>query len=334
MTETHYSYTPKELDAVFETIVGTMFDVQKHAASPKSPESALLPEPQPKILVVAGVQGSGKTYMLNNTLLKIPGYGNYVHLYQEYFRTLHPRYAEFADQDVTSRYKHTETFIWELCSRLFTYAHTNHFNIVMETALDTKAFATVISGQELAAYQFEIHLIGCKKDFVHLSTIKRAFNALEAGTLERFVDIATIETSIGNAEVILKAFEEACMRVSGSTITLYERGFGELKERKKICSSRCDRVNSLTPYAFINEQGVTITVEEQVHRIERSEALPTPCSFASFSALMQAPVSGAADRLEAWQEAYSTLPRMRRFWQQVPPRLPETLWSYIKKYSE
>lgn len=334
MTETHYSYTPKELDAVFETIVGTMFDVQKHAASPKSPESALLPEPQPKILVVAGVQGSGKTYMLNNTLLKIPGYGNYVHLYQEYFRTLHPRYAEFADQDVTSRYKHTETFIWELCSRLFTYAHTNHFNIVMETALDIKAFATVISGQELAAYQFDIHLIGCKKDFVHLSTIKRAFNALEAGTLERFVDIATIETSIGNAEVILKAFEEACMRVSGSTITLYERGFGELKERKKICSSRCDRVNSLTPYAFINEQGVTITVEEQVHRIERSEALPTPCSFASFSALMQAPVSGAADRLEAWQEAYSALPRMRRFWQQVPPRLPETLWSYIKKYSE
>ncbi|MGA9220598.1 MAG: hypothetical protein WBZ57_05315, partial [Pseudomonas graminis] len=134
--------------------------------------------------------------------------------------------------------------------------------------------------------------------------------------------------------VILNAFEEACMRVSGSTITLYERGFGELKDRKKICSSRCDRVDSLTPYVFTNEQGTEITLQEQVHRIERSEALPTPCSFASFIALIQAPVSGAEDRLEAWQEAYTALPRMRQFWQHVPPRLPETLWSYIKKYSE
>ncbi|OCX25686.1 zeta toxin family protein [Pseudomonas graminis] len=326
MTDTHYAYTPKELDAVFEAVVNTIFDVPKDIADDG--------QPAPKILVVAGVQGSGKTYMLNNTLLKIPGYGNYVHLYQEYFRELHPRYAEFADQDVTRRYKHTETFIWELCSRIFAYAHSNTFNIVMETALDTKAFATVISGQALAAYQFDVHLIGCKKDFVHLSTIRRAFNALEAGTLERFVDIATIETSIENAEVILNAFEEACMRVSGSTITLYERGFGELKDRKKICSSRCDRVDSLTPYVFTNEQGTEITLQEQVHRIERSEALPTPCSFASFIALIQAPVSGAEDRLEAWQEAYNALPRMRRFWQHVPPRLPETLWSYIKKYSE
>ena len=325
MTETHYAYTPKELDAVFEAIVGTMFDVPKDIADDGSPA--------PKILVVAGVQGSGKTYMLNNTLLKTPGYGNYVHLCQENFRELHPRYADFADQDVTRRYKHTEAFIWELCSRIFADAHSNKFTLVMDTALDTKAFATVISGQELADYQFDVHLIGCKKDFVHLSTIKRAFNALEAGTLERFVDIATIETSIENAEVILNAFEEACMRVSGSTISLYERGFGELKNRKKLCSSRCDRVSSLTPYVFTDEQGVAITVQEQMHRIERSEALPIPCSFASFIGLIEAPVTRPEDREEAWQEAYNALPKMRRFWQHVPQRLPETLWSYIKKYA-
>ena len=326
MPATHYNYTPKELDAVFRTIENTIFDVPRDIADDG--------QPAPKILVVAGVQGSGKTYMLNNTLLKIPGYGNYVHLYQENFRELHPRYADFADQDVTRRYKHTEAFIWELCSRIFAHAHRNKFNIVMETALDTKAFATVISGQELADYQFEVHLIGCKKDFVHLSTIKRALKALETGTLERFVDIATIETSIENAEVILNAFEEACMRVSGSAIALYERGFGELRNRKRLCSSRCDRVDSLTPLVFTNEQGVEITLQEQVHRIERSEALPTPCSYASFIGLIEAPVSRAEDRQAAWQEAYSALARMRRFWQHVPPRLPETLWSYIKKYIE
>lgn len=324
MSTTRYSYTPAQLNAVFTELEKTLFDVNRDVGADD--------QPAPKILVVAGVQGSGKTYMLNNTLLKEPKYGNFVRLYTEAFRELHPRYAEFADQEVTSRYKHTESFIWELCSLIFAHAYQNKFNIIMETALDTKAFATVITGPELADYQFDVHLIGCKKDFVHLSTIKRALNALESGSLERFVDVATIETSIENAEVILNAFETACMRVSGSTISMYERGFGALKNRKKLCSSRCDRIDTLTPFVFTDENGTTITVQEQTHRIERSEALPVPCSHASFIALVEAPVSGVEDREEAWQSAYASLARMRGFWNQIPPRLPETLWGYIKKY--
>jgi hypothetical protein len=325
MSATHYSYTPAELDAIYRTLETTLFGVKRDIGEDG--------RPSPKILVVAGVQGSGKTYMLNNTLLKDPRYSNYVRLYLESFRELHPRYAEFADQDVTSRYKHTETFIWELCSRIFSHAHKNKFNIIMETALDTRAFANVISGEELADYQFDVHLIGCKKDFVHLSTIKRALDALENGTLERFVDITSIETSIDNAEVILNAFETACMRVSGSTISMYERGFGELRNRKMLCSSRCDQITTLTPKAFTDEKGTIHSVQEQTHRIVRSEQYPVPCSFASFTALVNAPVTGQQDRQEAWQEAYAALARMRTFWQQTPPRLAETLWSYIKKYT-
>jgi hypothetical protein len=324
MSATRYSYTPKELDVVYAQLAETLFAVTRDIDTEGNPA--------PKILVVAGVQGSGKTYMLNNTLLKDHHYNNFIRLYEESMRELHPRYAEFADQDVINRYKHTEGFIWELCGRVFRHAHENKFNIIMETALDTKAFANVITGQELADYQFDVHLIGCKKDFVHLSTIRRALNALEKGSLERFLDIATIEASIENAEVILNAFETACMRVSGSSISMYERGFGELRNRKKLCSSHCDRINTLTPYEFIDEAGLSITLQEQSHRIERSEELPVPCSFASFLALVEAPVSGAQDRLEAWQEAYSALARMRGFWKQVPPRLAETLWGYIKKY--
>ncbi len=326
MSATHYSYTPQQLDDVYNKLEDTLFKVRKDMDDNE--------QPAPKILVVAGVQGSGKTYMLDHTLLKEERYANYVRLYRESFRELHPRYAEFADQDVTSRYKHTESFIWELCSRIFQYAHQNKHNIIMETALDTKAFANVISGPELLDYQFDVHLIGCKKDFVHLSTINRALDALEQGTLERFVDIATIETSLENAEVILNAFEAACMRVSGSTISMYERGFGELINRKKLCSSRCDRINTLTPVVFFDEDGKAITVQEQTHRIERSEQLPVPCSFATFTALATAEISKPEDRREAWQQAYGALARMRRFWKQIPPRLPESLWSYIKKYTE
>ena len=324
MPATHYAYTPQALDEVYNTLEQTLFSVRKDIG-----EDGM---PAPKILVVAGVQGSGKTYMLNNTLLKDPRYDNYIRLYSENLRELHPRYADFADQDVTSRYRHTETFIWELCSRIFSYAYQNKFNIIMETALDTKAFATVISGPELADYQFDVHMIGCKKDFVHLSTIKRALDALEEGVLERFVDIGTIETSIENAEAILNAFEAACMRVSGSTISMYERGFGALRNRKKLCSSRCERVSTLTPHAFMDEHGTHITLQEQTHRIERSEALPVPCSYASFLTLTYAPIEGPEDRQEAWQAAYGALARMRPFWKQIPTRLPKTLWGYIRKY--
>jgi hypothetical protein len=326
MSATHYTYTSRELDEIYTELEKTLFAVRRDVGSDG--------EPAPKILVVAGAQGSGKTYMLENTLLKEPRYDNYVRLYQDRFRELHPRYEEFAEQDVLSRYKHTEGFIWELCGRVFRHAYENKFNIIMETALDTRAFADVISGRELSDYQFDVHLIGCKKDFVHLSTIHRALNALEKGTLERFVDIATIETSIENAEVILNAFETACMRVSGSTIAMYERGFGTLKNRRKLCNSRCDRIATLTPYEFTDEEGTLRTVEVQTHRIERSELLPVPCSFATFIELFHAQVSSAQNRTLAWQEAYKALSRMRPFWKQVPPRLAETLWGYIRKYAE
>ncbi len=321
----YYPYTATELDNAYNKLEKELFATTKDIGDDG--------KPAPKILVVAGVQGSGKTYMLNNTLLKQARYSNYVRLYLESFRELHPRYDEMQELNVTERYRSTETFIWELCGRIFKYAYDSKHNIIMETALDTKAFANVISVTELAHYQFDVHLIGCKTDFVHLSTIKRALDSLEQGTLDRFVDIATIESSMENAEIILKAFETACMRVSGSQITMYERGYGALRNRKMLCSSQCDRINTLTPYPFLNEEGVQIPVLGHPYRIERTETSVLPCTFTSFKALADTSIDRTEDRIEAWEEAYGALARMRPFWQQVPPRLRNTLWSYIKKYS-
>ncbi len=320
----YYPYTAAELNNVYNKLEKELFATTKDIGDDG--------KPAPKILVVAGVQGSGKTYMLNNTLLKQARYSNYVRLYLESFRELHPRYDEMRGLSVTDRYRSTETFIWELCDRILKYAYESHHNIIMETALDTKAFASLISGTALAHYQFDVHLIGCKLDFSHLSTIKRALDSLELGILERFVDIASIESSMENAEIILNAFETACMRVSGSQITMYERGFGALKNRKMLCSSRCDRINILTPYPFLNEEGVEIPVFEHAHHIERNETSELSCSYDSFTTVVNGLIDTPADRTEAWGEAYSSLARMRPFWKQVPPRLRNTLWSYIKKY--
>jgi hypothetical protein len=323
--EKSYPYTDAEMDRVYNTLAKTLFSETRDAKADLQPE--------PKILLVAGVQGSGKTYMLDNHLIPTGRYDNYIRLYSDSFRTLHPRYEAMSGLSVTERYKHTEGFIWRLGDRIFQEATKGNYNIIMESALDTHLFASTISGRKLAGYQFEVHVIGCKKDFVHLSTIKRALDSLDNGTLERFVDIVTIETSIENAEAILNACESACMRVSGSQISIYERGFGALKNRVQLCHSICIRKATLTPHTFSGVDGRQITVEEQTHQVVRSDLLPAPCSFLTFDALVNAPIEGAEDRHEAWSAAYKAIERMRNHWGQIPQREPEAAWSYIKKYS-
>ncbi|MFJ3487640.1 zeta toxin family protein [Pseudomonas sp. NPDC090202] len=321
-----YPYTPAELESAFQTLSATLFDVTRDIGEDGNPG--------PKILTVVGVPGAGKTYMLNNTLLKQPRYKNFVPLYKESFRELHPRYSEFADLDVTARYAHTETFIRELGGKIFEYATSGLYNIILESAMDTPNAAEIIAGPVFAKYQFDVHMIGCKKDFVHMSTIKRALNSLDKGLLERFVEIETIQASIDNAEAILGALELACMRVGGSEIRMYERGFGKLRTTTQLCHSRCDRVNSLTPHEFVDENGVNIPLEIQTHRIERNELMTTPCTVSSFVKLTNAPVVGTEDRKDAWTEATQSLQRLGQYQELAPASITAALQAYIEKYQD
>lgn len=325
MSTNDYPYTPEQLERVFESLSTTLFNVTRDIGEDDYPA--------PKILAVVGVPGAGKTWMLNNTLLKQPRYRNFVRLYRDDFRQLHPRYSEFAHLDAASRYAHTESFIWDLCGRVFAYAVANSYNIVMETAMDTPAFAKAIDGL-LAAYEFDVHLIGCKKDFVHMSTIRRMLDGMDKGIMDRFVTIEMIDESINNAQAILSAFETACMRVSGSQIRMYERGFGKLRNTTQFCHSRCDRVSTLTPRAFTDENGRVITLQEQTHRIERNELLNQPCTVPSFLSITHAPVAGEAERREAFNEASELLGRLDQYEQRVPASIRDALRYYVEKYRD
>ena len=64
----NYTYTPEQVTAAFDEIKATLF-------------SGINAEATPKILIVAGLQGSGKTYLLEKNLLPSNRYGNYVRLY-------------------------------------------------------------------------------------------------------------------------------------------------------------------------------------------------------------------------------------------------------------
>jgi len=213
-----YVYTPEQVTAAFNEIKATLF-------------RGITAQATPKVLIVAGLQGSGKTYLLEKTLLPSKRYEQYVRLYLPEYRQKHPQYAEMVKRGVLHAYKHTETFVREVCTKIFTEAFTLKYNIIMECAFDSLDFAAFPPLATNAGYQFETHIVGCNQAFAHLSSIKRALNSLEKKELERFVTGAELETSMSNAQAIILAYETASKAVNGSQITVYERGLGGLKER-------------------------------------------------------------------------------------------------------
>ena len=72
-----YNYSSDDVIKAFDEIHPTLF-VGKTA------------EAIPKLLITAGVEGSGKTYLLEKSLLPSGNYGNYIRLYLPEYRKKHP----------------------------------------------------------------------------------------------------------------------------------------------------------------------------------------------------------------------------------------------------
>lgn len=211
-----YNYSSDDVIKAFDEIFPALF-VGKTA------------EAIPKLLITAGVEGSGKTYLLEKSLLPSGNYGNYIRLYLPEYRKKHPHYADMIKLGVLHAYEHTEAFARELGEKIFANALSQRCNIIMECAFDDIGFAGL--AKFVPGYQLEVHVVGCNHAFAHLSSIKRAFSSLEKQEMERFVSYSRLESSISNAPAVLVAFEFIAKTVSGSQIFLYERGLGTLSER-------------------------------------------------------------------------------------------------------
>jgi hypothetical protein len=125
-----YHYTPAQLSAVFNEISATLF-------------AGIISETRPKLLITAGVQSSGKTWLLEKTLLPSGQYNNYVRLYLPEYRSKHPQYQDMLKLGVLHAYEQTETFIRELCGKIFEKAFAEKLNIILECAFDSIDFATL-----------------------------------------------------------------------------------------------------------------------------------------------------------------------------------------------
>ncbi|MCE0463134.1 MULTISPECIES: zeta toxin family protein [Pseudomonas] len=214
----NYAYTPAQVTAAYDEIIATLL-------------KGITAETVPKMLITAGSQGSGKTYLLEKSLLPTGRYDNYVRLYLPEYREKHPQYARMIKHGVLHAYEHTEAFVRDIGTKIFEKAFQCKYNIIMECAFDSLDFAAFPPAATAAGYQFETHIIACKKAFAHLSSIQRALKSLEKQEMERFVPLSALNASLGNAQATIHAFETAAKAVSGSQIFLYERGFGPLKER-------------------------------------------------------------------------------------------------------
>ena len=294
----NYTYTQEQVTAAFDEIKATLF-------------SGITAEATPKMLIAAGLQGSGKTYLLEKSLLPLGRYKNYVRLYLLEYREKHPQYAEMIKLGVLHAYEHTEAFVRDVCAKIFAQAFVSKFNIIMECAFDSIDFANFPPSATIAGYQFETHIVGCNQAFAHVSSIKRAFNSLKEKQMERFLTSSALDASMSNAQAIILALETAAKAVSGSQITLYERGFGELKERTL-------RAQSL--YTRDADDELVIT------------GSPAPYSYGAYGEIINNPVYTMGDRDEIVKECHMALLKAGLYDSHVPGFVCNDLYAYIVRY--
>lgn len=293
-----YTYTPDHVTAAFNEITATLF-------------SGKTAETPPKMLVPAGLQGSGKTYLLENSLLPSGHYNNYVRLYLPEYREKHPQYADMIKQGVLHAYEHTEAFVRDVSSKVFEAAFTRKYNIIMECAFDSIDFAGLASYAIPAGYQLEAHIVGCNQAFAHLSSIKRALRSLEKQELERFVSYPALESSMSNAQAIILAFETMAKAVSGSQIFLYERGLGALNERVMRAHS-----------SYSKDANGELTIS----------SITASYSYSAYNAIINNHVYSMTERDEMVKECHLALLKTESFAKQVPDFVYNDLYAYIVKY--
>ncbi|AWM92191.1 Zeta toxin [Pseudomonas sp. 31-12] len=290
----NYAYTSEQVTAAFNEIKTELF-------------RGKTAEVTPKILVVAGLQGSGKTFLLENKLLPSERYENYVRLYLPKYRQKHPQYAEMIKISVLHAYEHTEAFVLEVSTKIFTEAFTLKYNIIMECAFDDIRFATFAPLATAADYQFETHIVACTQEFAHVSSIKRALKSLESRELERFVTYKDLDASMSNARAIILAFEVASKAVSGSQISVYERGLGVLNERALRLHNTYTKAVDGTPST-------------------------APNLYSAYGNIINNDIYTPAERDEMIKECHLALLKTQTYAQLVPDFVYNDLYAYIVKH--
>jgi hypothetical protein len=291
-----YGYTPQDVTNAFAEITTTLF-AGKTTESPH------------KLLVTAGLQGSGKTCLLEKSLIPSGHYANYVRLYLPEYREKHPQYAEMIKLGVLHAYEHTEAFVRDLVTKIFTEVLKRQYNIIMECAFDSIDFAQLATFAP--DYQLEAHIVACNQPFAHISSIKRALKSLENKELERFVSYAALESSMSNAQAIILAFETVAKARSGSQMYLYERGLGVLKERTL-------RAHSTYTRAANDELAITSST--------------TPYSYSAYNGIINNHVYTHQQRDEMVKECHLALLKTGTHGKEVPDFVYNDLYTYIVKY--
>ncbi|WP_223569613.1 zeta toxin family protein [Pseudomonas sp. BF-R-26] len=294
----NYTYTPEQVTAAFTEITATLF-------------TGITTEATPKMLVVAGLQGSGKTYLLEKSLLPSKRYDNYVRLYLPDYRKKHPQYAELIKLGVLHAYEHTEAFVRDVITKIFAEAFTRKYNIIMECAFDSTDFIAFPPVVTAAGYQVETHIVACNQEFAHASSIKRALKSLEKQEMERFVTVSMLDASMSNAQAIILACETAAKAVSGSQITLYERGFGALKERT---------LRAQSTYTKAADGSLTIA------------GTTAPYTYSAYGKIVDNHIYTMSDRDEMIKECHLALLKTQTYAEHVPDFVYNDLYAYIVKY--
>jgi len=296
---TAYTYTAADVNTAFNKISATLF-------AGKTAEAI------PRMLITAGLQASGKTYLLEKSLLTSGRYDNYVRLYIPEYREEHPQYSQMVELGKLHAYEHTEAFVRAVCAKIFEEAFRRKLNIILECAFDSIDFAALPMAAATKGYQLEIHIVACSHAFAFLSNVKRGLRSLEKSELERFVRSSDLKTSLNNSHAVIFQLESAAKAVEGSQIFLYERGLGALKDRAMRGHSTCTR----------NAKGtLELTATGQGY------------DYATYQSIASNTINSFAERDEMIKECHLALQKTVQYADQVPAFVYNALHSRIIKYA-
>ena len=170
------------------------------------------------------------------------------------------------------------------------------------------------------------------KKILRTSTIVRALDSVKGNKLERFVSHRDIDAGMANAKAVLTAFEEACSKVQGSEITLYERNFSTDKKSRMICHSQCVKVGELTPQP-INSGGISVSVDMNQVRIEYKSGAVLFGVYKAFSDVADGAIFHRYGREKMVLECHAALAGTLQLDRKDAELAVNNLYSYILKYA-
>ncbi|MEX6495295.1 zeta toxin family protein [Fusobacterium animalis] len=178
------NYTDKELEVVFQKIL-------------KMYKSSYLPGETPKVFLLGGQPGAGKSGLENMINIK----DEYISISGDDYREYHPRFREINLEHGREASKYTQQWAAEITEKLIRELGKEKYNLIIEGTLRTAELPLKeASAFKKAGYEVELNVVVVKPEKSRLGTLERYEAMLKQGKVPRMTPKEHHDLVVNNIE--------------------------------------------------------------------------------------------------------------------------------------